>query len=100
MQFDNTYKSSTATRYMDRVLKEAIEIRFNRPEGCGSSPVWQPITKLLKQRKIGAQKEAIHPQSPIASHPLTSPGLIPLYIPHSLGVKLYQDPEGGETVGL
>jgi hypothetical protein len=43
----------TATRYMDRLVREAIEIRlhpdnFNRDDGFNLSYAWRPIIKILQ----------------------------------------------------
>jgi hypothetical protein len=50
--FDGTIKLGTATKYMDRLVKEAIEIRlhpdnFNR-DGFNLSHTWRPIINMLK----------------------------------------------------
>jgi len=70
IHFDKTYKSNTATSYMARVVKEAIEIclqanSFNRTEGCWASPAWQPIAKLLKQRKEAPKKKQSTHKTPV-----------------------------------
>jgi predicted GIY-YIG superfamily endonuclease len=54
MDFDGASKLRTATRYMDRVVSEAIEIRlhpdnFNRDDGFNLSYAWRPIIKILQQ---------------------------------------------------
>jgi len=45
-----------ASGYMDRLIKEAIQIRlnhknFNRDNGFTLSPAWNPVTKLLFKKK-------------------------------------------------
>jgi hypothetical protein len=54
--FDDTHKLSIAASYVNRLLKETIDIRlhansFNRQEGFTLNREWQSITQLLKQRK-------------------------------------------------
>jgi hypothetical protein len=50
------------TGYMDRLVKEAIEIclhpnNFNRDGGFTSSRAWQPVTNMLKQSGEPISKE-------------------------------------------
>jgi hypothetical protein len=52
IDFDGTSKLRTATRYMDRLVREA-EIRlhpdnFNRDDGFNLSYTWRPIIKMLQ----------------------------------------------------
>ena len=80
IHFDNTYKLSTATSYMVRVVKEARGMclqpnTFKRTEGCGSSSARQLITKLMKQRiEAPKEKQSTH-KTPLPRVLLTSPGL-------------------------
>jgi hypothetical protein len=53
IRFDGTSKLRTATRYMDHLVREAIEIRlhpdnFNRGDGFNLSHTWRPIFKMLQ----------------------------------------------------
>jgi hypothetical protein len=53
IDFDGASKLGTATRYLDRVVREAIEIRlhtdnFNRDDGFNLSYAWRPIIKILQ----------------------------------------------------
>jgi hypothetical protein len=53
IDFDGTSKLRTATRYMDRLVREAIEIQlhpdnFNRDDGFNLSHTWRPIIKMLQ----------------------------------------------------
>jgi hypothetical protein len=53
IDFDGASKLGTATRYMDRVVREAIKIRlhpdnFNRDDGFNMSYAWRPIIKNLQ----------------------------------------------------
>jgi hypothetical protein len=53
IDFDGTSKLRPATRYMDRLVREAIEIRlhtnnFNRDDGFNLSHAWRPIIKMLQ----------------------------------------------------
>jgi hypothetical protein len=52
INFDGTSKLGTATRYMDCLVREAIEIwlhpdNFNRDYGFNLSHAWHPIIKML-----------------------------------------------------
>jgi excinuclease UvrABC helicase subunit UvrB len=54
IDFNNIMILDKVTRYMDRIVKEAIEIRlhpnnFNRDGGFNFSRAWQPVTNMLKQ---------------------------------------------------
>jgi hypothetical protein len=54
INFKNTTILQIITGYMDRLVKEAIEIRlhpnnFNRDGGFPLSRAWQPVTNMLKQ---------------------------------------------------
>jgi hypothetical protein len=53
INFDGASKLGMATRYMDRLVREAIEIRlhpdnFNRDDGFNLSYAWRPIMKILQ----------------------------------------------------
>jgi hypothetical protein len=53
IHFDGASKLGTVTRYMDRLVGEAIEIRlhpdnFNRDDGFNLSYAWRPIIKILQ----------------------------------------------------
>jgi predicted GIY-YIG superfamily endonuclease len=53
IDFHGASKLGTATRYMDRLVREAIEIRlhpdnFNRHDGFNLSYSWRPILKILQ----------------------------------------------------
>jgi hypothetical protein len=53
IDFHDASKLKTATRYMDRLVREAIEIRlypdnFNRDDGFNLSYAWRPIIKMLQ----------------------------------------------------
>jgi hypothetical protein len=53
IDFDGASKLGTATRYMDRLVREAIEIRlhtdnFNRDDGFNLSHAWRLIIKILQ----------------------------------------------------
>jgi hypothetical protein len=53
IDFDGASKLGTATRYMDHLVREAIEIRlrpdnFNRYVGFNLSHAWHPIIKMLQ----------------------------------------------------
>jgi hypothetical protein len=61
INFNGTSKLCTAARYMDRLVKEAIEIRlhpnnFNRDEGFSLSHTWRPVINMLK-RSSGERME-------------------------------------------
>jgi hypothetical protein len=54
IDFNNITILDKVTGYMDRIVKEAIEIRlhpnnFNRDRGFTLSRAWQPVTNMLKQ---------------------------------------------------
>jgi hypothetical protein len=56
LDFDGTSKLGTATRYKDRLVKEAIEIQlhpdnFNRDDGFNLSHTWRPVMKMLQRPK-------------------------------------------------
>jgi hypothetical protein len=58
IDFDGASKLGTATRYMDRLVREAIEIRlhpdnFNRDDGFNLSYAWRPI---IQQRINGKSR--------------------------------------------
>jgi hypothetical protein len=53
IDFNDTSKLCTPTRYMDRLVKDAIEIRlhpnnFNTDEGFSVSHTWRPVINMLK----------------------------------------------------
>jgi hypothetical protein len=53
IDFDSASKLGTTTRYMDCLVREAIEIRlhpdnFNRDDGFNLSYAWRPIIKILQ----------------------------------------------------
>jgi hypothetical protein len=53
IDFDGASKFGTATRYMDRLIIEAIDIRlhpdnFNIDDGFNLSYAWRPIIKILE----------------------------------------------------
>jgi predicted GIY-YIG superfamily endonuclease len=53
INFDGTTKLGKATKYMDRVVKEAIEIwlhpdNFKRDDGFNLSHTWRPIINMLQ----------------------------------------------------
>jgi hypothetical protein len=55
-----------ASGYMDRLVKEAIQIRlnqnnFNRDSGFTLSRAWNPVTKLLFKHDTDPSKAAIEP---------------------------------------
>lgn len=54
--FDGTHRQSITASYVNRLLKETIDIRlhvngFNRQEAFTLNRAWQSITQLLTQRK-------------------------------------------------
>jgi hypothetical protein len=54
IDFNNITILDKVTRYMDRLVKEAIEIRnhpsnFSRDGSFTLSRAWQPVTNMLKQ---------------------------------------------------
>jgi hypothetical protein len=65
IDFNSVSVLDTASGYMDRLVKEAIEIRlnhknFNRDSGFTLSRAWNSVTKLFKHALIQA-KAAIEP---------------------------------------
>jgi hypothetical protein len=65
IDFNNITILGKVTGYMDRIVKEAIEIRlhpnnFNRDGGFNLSRAWQPVTHMLRQsgEPIGKQDQA------------------------------------------
>jgi hypothetical protein len=66
IDFDGTSKLRTATRYMDHLVREAIEIRlhpdnFNRDDGFNLSHTRHPIIKMLqlpRSRPMAKQGQA------------------------------------------
>jgi hypothetical protein len=62
IDFDSTSKLGMATRYMDHLLKEAIEIwlhpdNFNRDDRFNLSHTWRPIIKMLQPRNAPLAKQ-------------------------------------------
>jgi hypothetical protein len=65
IDFNNITILEKVTRYMDHLVKEAIEIRlhpnnFNSDGGFNLSRAWQPVTNMLKQswKPISKQGQA------------------------------------------
>jgi hypothetical protein len=97
---------------MDHLVKETVEMHLHPNnfswEDCFTlSRAWQPITKLLKQRKgCPKRSEAKHNYlltlltNLIGLCPFTSPSPALLYIQDSLGAELYQDPDDGDRFRL
>ncbi|XP_046408835.1 uncharacterized protein LOC124173380 [Ischnura elegans] len=57
IQFDDTEILTRSTKYWDRVVKEAIEIRldhknFDRDAGYAISNTWKPVLSALKSQRI------------------------------------------------
>jgi hypothetical protein len=56
IDFNGTSKLCTATRYVDHLVKETIEIQlhpnnFNRDEGFLLSHTWRPVINMLKRSR-------------------------------------------------
>jgi hypothetical protein len=66
IDFNNVSALDRASGYMDRLVKEAIQIRlnhknFNRDGGFTMSRAWNPVTKLLFTHNHDPGKAAIEP---------------------------------------
>jgi hypothetical protein len=66
INFNGTSILGMATRYMDRLVREAIEIwlhpnNFNRDKGFSQSRTWHPLISVLKRSRdtpMGKQRQA------------------------------------------
>jgi hypothetical protein len=61
IDFSSTSVLDKAAGYMDRLVKEAIEIRlnprnFNRDGGFTLSRAWYPVIKMLRNEKAGPSR--------------------------------------------
>jgi hypothetical protein len=65
IDFNNVSVLDRASRYMDCLVKEAIQIRLNqninRDNGFTMSRAWNPVTKLLFTHNLDQGKAAIEP---------------------------------------
>jgi flagella basal body P-ring formation protein FlgA len=66
IDFSNISVLDRASEYMDRLVKEAIQIRlshknFNRDNVFTLSQAWNPVTKLLFKHDTDPGKAAIEP---------------------------------------
>jgi hypothetical protein len=64
IDLNNVTVLDTASGYMDRLVKEAIQIilnhkNFNRDSGFTLSQAWNPVTKLLFKQETDPGKAAI-----------------------------------------
>ena len=90
--FDGTHRQSITASYVNRLLKETIDIRlhvngFNRQEAFTLNRAWQSITQLLTQRKEahpppqkkkqGQTQELV---TPLGWHTFTGHGRVLLHI--------------------
>jgi hypothetical protein len=72
IDFNNFSVLDRASGYMDRLVKEAIQIRLNqnnldRYNGFTLSPAWNPVTKLLFTHDLDPGKAAIEPTRQLVS---------------------------------
>jgi hypothetical protein len=66
IDFNNVSVLDRASGYMDRLVKEAIQIRLNqnnvnRDNGFTLSRAWNPVTKLFFTHNLDTGKAAIEP---------------------------------------
>jgi hypothetical protein len=66
IDFNNVSVLDRASGYMDRLVKEAVQIRLNqnninRDNGFTLSRAWNPVTKLLFTHNLDTGKAAIEP---------------------------------------
>jgi hypothetical protein len=65
IDFNNVSVLDRASGYMDRLVKETIQIRLNqninRDNGFTLSRAWNPVTKLLLTHNLDPGKAAIEP---------------------------------------
>jgi hypothetical protein len=66
IDFNNVSVLDRASGYMDRLVKEAIQIRLNqnninRDNGFTLSRAWNPVPKLLSTHSLDPGKTAIEP---------------------------------------
>jgi hypothetical protein len=71
IDFSSTSVLDKTTGYMERIVKEATEIRlntrnFNRDGGFILSRAWYPVINMLSNQKAGQALDSTH-QSPLAS---------------------------------
>jgi len=83
INFDDTIKLGTATKYMDCLVKEAIEIwlhpdNFNRDDRFNLSHTWCPIIKMLQlPRSAPTAKQG---QAQVANQPRPPANRLGLYL--------------------
>jgi hypothetical protein len=83
INFDSTSKLGTATKYMDCLVKEAIEIwlhpdNFNRDDRFNLSHTWCPIIKMLQlPRSAPTAKQG---QAQVANQPRPPANRLGLYL--------------------
>jgi hypothetical protein len=63
VDFSNTIVLGITSSYMDRLVKEAIDIRlnnkhFNRDGGLMLSRAWHPVINTLSSQKAGPDAES------------------------------------------
>jgi hypothetical protein len=76
IDFSNTIILDRTSSYMDRLVKETIDIRlnnkiFNRDGGLILSRAWHPVINMLSNQEAGRMQQALdtNQQLPLASTP-------------------------------